>query len=166
MTEANPTTSTAADSASVEVTSLEAEAPSYGQATVASETIQLLEEKLHVSKRDVVTGRVRVSTRTGMRDEVAEVALDRNVVDVERVPVGRLVDAPPPVRTEGDVTVVPVLEERFVVVKQLYLAEELHIRHRVESTVEQVSVQLRRQTATVERVDAEGRVTAEPETSA
>ena len=166
MTEANPTTAIIADPAAVELRSIEANAPSHNQAEVVSETIQLLEETLHVSKRDAVTGTVRVSTRTETRDEVAEVALDRNVVDVTRVPVGRLVEAAPPVRTEGNLTVVPVLEERFVVVKQLYLAEELHIRHRVESTVEQVSVQLRRQTATVERVDAEGRVTAEPETSA
>ena len=80
-----------------------------------------------------------------------------------RVPVNRLVDAVPGVRTEGDVTIVPVLEERFVIVKQLYLKEELHIRHRVETTVERVPVTLRRQTATVERVDADGRVTVEPE---
>ncbi len=129
---------------------------------VVTETLQLLEESLDVSKRDVVTGTVRVSTRTEVRDELAEVSLDRNVVDVIRVPVGRIVDVASVVRTEDGVTIVPVLEERYVVVKQLYLAEELHIRHRVETAIERVPVQLRRQTAVVERVDAEGRSTVEP----
>ncbi len=130
--------------------------------TRETETVQLLEEALDVSKRDVAGGTVRVSTRTELRDEVAEVSLDRNVVDVTRVPVGRIVDAAPAVRTEDGVTIVPVLEERYVVVKQLYLTEELHIRHRVETAIERAPVQLRRQTAVVQRVDAEGRVTDEP----
>lgn len=123
----------------------------------SSDTILVLEEALDVAKREVVTGTVRVTTRTETREEVAEVSLDRSVVDVERVPVGRPVDEAPKVRTEGGVTIVPVMEERLVVVKQLYLKEELHLRHRVETAVQRVPVQLRSQTAAVERVDAEGR---------
>lgn len=128
-----------------------------GACAASSDTILVLEEALNVAKREILTGTVRVTTRTDTRDEVAEVSLDRNVVDVERVPVGRLVDEAPKVRTEGGATIVPVLEERFVVVKQLYLKEELHLRHRVETAVQRVPVQLRGQTAVVERVDAAGR---------
>lgn len=123
-----------------------------------SETIQLLEETLHVSKRDVVTGTVRVSTRTEVVQEIADITLDRTIAEVTRVPIGRLIEEPPGVRTEGDVTIVPVFEERYVVVKQLYLTEELHIRHGVQQVVSHTPVPLRRQTATIERVDREGRI--------
>ena len=47
---------------------------------------------------------------------------------VERVPVDQFVDEAPQVRTEGDVTIIPVLEERYVLEKRLVLVEELHIR--------------------------------------
>ncbi len=83
---------------------------------------------------------------------LAEVELDRYRVEVTRVPVGRVVETAPLARVEGDTTIVPVLEERFVVVKQLFLAEELHIRHVVEREVVREPVALRRQHATVERV--------------
>ena len=135
---------------------------SGGPVETRSDTLTVLEEVLSVSKREVVTGTVRVSTRTETHDEVADVSLDRNVVDVTRVAVGRVVDVAPTVRTEGDVTIIPVLEERFVVVKQLVLTEELHIRHRVETGVERVPVQVRRQSVLVERVGSDGRVTVEP----
>ena len=62
----------------------------------------------------------------------AEVDLKRDVVDITRVPVERLVEEAPTMRTEGDLTIVPVVEERFVIVKQFFIKEELHIRHRTE----------------------------------
>lgn len=47
---------------------------------------------------------------------------------VERVPVNRLVDNEPQTRQEGDVTIIPVVEEVLVVEKRLLLKEEIHIR--------------------------------------
>lgn len=129
-----------------------------GRSEDLSAIIPLVEETLHVSKRDVVTGTVRVSTRTEVVEETADVTLDRTLAEVTRVPIGRLVEEPPAVRTEGDVTIVPVFEERFVVIKQLYLTEELHIRHGVQQVVSHTPVPLRRQTAIIERLDADGRV--------
>lgn len=125
----------------------------------ATGSIQLLEEHLSVTKRPVVAGGLKVSTRTLTHDEVAEVTLERDVLDVSRVPVGRFVDVAPKVRTEGDTTIVPIVEERLVMVKQLYLIEELHIRHSVERETVQETVPLRSQHAVVERVDVDGRVT-------
>ena len=126
--------------------------------------IPLVEERLALTKRQVAGGAIRVSTRTEVHDEVAELEVDRYRVEVTRVPVGRLVEAAPAARTEGDTTIVPVLEERLVVVKQLFLKEELHIRHVLEREVKRETVPLRSQRATVERRDASGLfVTAEPE---
>lgn len=122
------------------------------------ETLALAEETFHVSKRAVVTGIVRVSTRTEVTETIADITLDRTVAEVTRVPIGRLVEEPPAMRTEGEVTIVPVFEERYVVVKQLYLTEELHIRHRSHPVVSHTPVQVRRQTAIIERLDAKDRL--------
>ena len=124
----------------------------------SSEVVPLLEETLDVGKRRVVTGSLRVTTRTETRQETAQVELARSVVEVTRVPVDRPVDEAPAVRTEGDTTIVSVVEERFVVVKQLFLREEMHIRHIVERETSRSPVALRRQRAVIERLDAEGRV--------
>ena len=133
---------------------------SRSSASQESQTIALLEETALVSKRRVVTGSLKVETRTEVRQESAVIELDRRVVDVTRVPIDRLIENAPEVRTEGDTTIVSVVEERFVIVKQLFLKEELHIRHRTERETLQHSVALRRQVAVVERFDAEGRIIA------
>ena len=114
-------------------------------------TLQVFEERLDVEKRRVARGVVRVSTTTEIVEDVAEVSLDRYRVEITRVPVGLIVDEAPLARAEGDTTIVPVIEERFVVVKQLFLKEELHIRHVVEREVKREAVTLRRQRATVDR---------------
>jgi hypothetical protein len=49
-------------------------------------------------------------------------------VDIDRVSVNRLVDSPPETRQDGDITIVPVLEEVLVVQKRLLLKEEIRIR--------------------------------------
>ena len=84
-------------------------------------TLQVAEERLDVTKRRVTTGVVRVSTTTEAVERVAEVELEHRRVEVTHVPVDRIVEEVPLTRTEGDVTIVPVIEERFVVVKQIYL---------------------------------------------
>ena len=117
-------------------------------------TLELVEERLAVAKRRVAGGRVSISTTTEVVEEIAEVALDRYRVEVTRVPVGRVVEEAPLARAEGDTTILPVVEERFVVVKQLFLKEELHVRHVVEREVRREPVSLRRQHVTLERSDA------------
>ncbi|MGI3904183.1 MAG: DUF2382 domain-containing protein [Janthinobacterium lividum] len=57
----------------------------------------------------------------------------------------------PPVRQEGDVTIMSVVEEELVVVRRLVLKEEVHLR-RVQSTVPHTqTVTLREQHITVTR---------------
>lgn len=50
--------------------------------STAADKLLVLEEAAEVSRREVVTGTVRVSTRTEIRQEVAEISLDHNVIDV------------------------------------------------------------------------------------
>jgi len=96
-------------------------------------------------------------------EEVARAALAEDRVEVTRVPLNREVNAAPPVRTEGEVTIVPVMEEVLVVEKRLVLKEELHIRRRITHENVEVPVALRKQRAVIERLTVDGQVITEDE---
>jgi stress response protein YsnF len=122
----------------------------------AREVLQVAEEVVTVDKAVVTTGRVRVSTRTVERTDIAVLDLVSEEVEVARVPIGRDVEEAPAVRTEGDVTIIPVLEEIMLVETKLVLREELHVRRvrRVDTVQEPIA--LRRQDAIVEHVAENG----------
>ena len=117
--------------------------------------LQLVQETASISAESVVTGRVRVSTETDVREEIASATLEGELVDVVRVPVDRPVETVPPILTEGDLTIVPVVEEVLFVEKRLVLKEEIHIRRRLTREVVEMPVKLRRQRAVVERQAAD-----------
>ena len=118
-------------------------------------TIPLVEETVRVDKV-VETTRVRVRTVTDTVEEIARASLESQNVEVERIPIGREVTVAPEVRTEGDVTIIPILEEVLVLEKRLVLKEELHLRRRVTTEAFEAPVTLRRQRAEVERIEEDG----------
>lgn len=103
----------------------------------------------------VTTGKVRVRTVVDVVEEFAKASLDEETVEITRVPIDRVVDRAPDIRTEADVTIVPILEEVLVVEKRLVLKEELHIRKRTSTEEVELPVQRRKQRAVVERVPAD-----------
>ena len=114
-------------------------------------------EEATVARRKVTTSVVRVATITTTRDQLIDEPVTHERVEVERVPIGQYVDAVPPVREEGDLTVMPVVEEVIVVERRLLLREEVHIR-RVRTTERHVeTVQLREQEAVITRHPASER---------
>jgi uncharacterized protein (TIGR02271 family) len=114
----------------------------------------LNKEDVAVSKR-VRKTRVCVTRTTTTRDAAVEADLRHDRVVVERVAVGQIVDAVPPLRQEGDVTILSVVEEIVVVERRLVLKEEVHLR-RVQTTERHVeSVTLREQAVTVSRTDSQ-----------
>ena len=123
--------------------------------------VPVIEESLELSKRVVDRGGWRITRRVESRQETVDEPLIREDVRIERRPVDRLLPAdqpPPAIRHEGDVMVVPVLEEVLVVEKRLVLREELLVhRERTEFRAPQ-QVLLRREQVSVDRIDAvEGR---------
>jgi uncharacterized protein (TIGR02271 family) len=131
--------------------------PSAGakSATGDPDVLRLWEENVSFERERVETGRVRVRVTTREHDENIEVPLTRETVEVERVPVGREIEAIPPRRQEGDVTIVPVVEEVVVIQRKLVLKEELHLRLVRTTEQHRETVRLRRQEAVVERLPAE-----------
>ena len=111
--------------------------------------IPLIEEVATVDKQAVVTGRVTVRTMTELHEEIVQEELADENVEVTRIPIDRVVETMPQLRTEGEVTIVPVFEERLAVTKQLVLVEEVHIRRRRSVEQVEVPVTLRRQIADI-----------------
>lgn len=124
-----------------------------GEAQAA--TIPLTEEEVRVSKREVVTGKVRVRTVVDATEELVRHDLVTEHLSVTRVPIDRIVEAAPPIRTEGDVAIIPVMEEILVVETRLLLKEEVHIARTATTDPVVQSVTLRKQRAIVEDVAPE-----------
>jgi uncharacterized protein (TIGR02271 family) len=124
-------------------------------ASAESNVLQLFAEDVDVSRQTVETGRVRVAKVTRVRDHVVDELLARTNVEVERIPIGRVIEAIPAVRDDGDLMVVPVVEETVVVERRLVLKEELHIRRVQTQERFRDTVKLRYQTAEVTRIPAQ-----------
>lgn len=118
----------------------------------SGEVLPLAREELKVATRKVETGRVRVVKRVREREVLIAQPLLHEVADVERTPVNRAIDEPPAPRYEGEVLVIPIVEEVLVVRKQLMLREELRIRRRVVEKVHRGRARLRSEEPVVERV--------------
>ena len=116
----------------------------------AKEVIPVIEERLMVDKLERET-KLRVSKTVSERTETVEVPLEHTEVEVKRVAVGQPLDAPASIRTEGNVTIVPVMEERLVVTKQLFLVEEVHLVKQTLSETHSETVSLREEHVTVHR---------------
>ena len=129
------------------------------------QVIPLVEETVRVDKRETVSGKVRVRTEVNSVEQVVRETLTDEAVEVTRVPINRRIEHIPKVRSENGVTILPIVEERLVVEKQLFLKEELHIRRDVNKETVEVPVTLRSERAIVERLDANGHPLPEESTS-
>ena len=120
--------------------------------------IPVVEERLEVSRERVETGRVRISKSVESREVVVDDPLKRETVRVEHVPINQVVTGEvPQVREEGDVTVIPILEERVVTRTELVLVEEVRIHRDHSEYHDPQRVTLRKEVVAVERFGEDGR---------
>ncbi len=84
-------------------------------------------------------------------EEMVDLPLRQEDVTIERVPINRVVDQPPPVREQDGVTIVPLLEEVVSVQKKLMVREEIRIHRQISETRHRQRVTLRREEAQIER---------------
>lgn len=122
---------------------------------VSPRVVPLHVEEVTVGTRRVERGRVRVHKRVSEETRTVEVPLVRERAVIERVPVGRYVDRPPPIRREGDRLVVPTVEEVVVVEKRWLLREEVHVRLERTEHTERRDVRVRREHVEIERDGSE-----------
>jgi uncharacterized protein (TIGR02271 family) len=123
--------------------------------TERSGTIPVAEERLTVERRTVESGRLRVGVKVRERQETVELDLTEETAEIERVPIGRVVETAPPMRQDGEgetaVLIIPVLEERYVMVRQLVLKEEIHVRKSRVTTRASAPVTVRYEEVAVSR---------------
>ena len=126
--------------------------------------IPLVEERLSIGKREVEAGRLRVRVSVEEREERVPVTLAHDEVEIERVPKNLALSELPSVRLEGNVTIIPVVEEVVVVEKRLMLVEEIHVRRKTGNSTEEVAVTLRSEQAAIDRsgVSADARTDSDP----
>ena len=103
--------------------------------------IPVVSEELEVETHHVARGSVRVSTRVEIHDQTVETPFVHEEVVVEHIPVNTIVEGDAPqVKEEGDVLIIPVLEEVVVVEKRLMLRELVRVSKRRTTTSAQETV--------------------------
>jgi hypothetical protein len=68
-------------------------------------------EKVSVSRREIKTAGIQIALVTGTRQQLIDKELTRVRAEVERVSIGRTIKVVPPISQEGDITIIPVVEE-------------------------------------------------------
>lgn len=117
-------------------------------------------EELVIEKRKVETGKVRINTRVEKREEVVDEPLLHQEISVERVAIDREIhgEVPTP-REEGNVLVIPIIEEVLVVTKQLRLKEELRVTRHNSKVHKPQRLEVRHEVVEILRLAGTGTVT-------
>jgi uncharacterized protein (TIGR02271 family) len=112
--------------------------------------VPVIEEEIKIGKR-VYEEKVQVSKQVHEEEvEINEPGF-REEIEIERIPKDEVLDAPISPYTEGDIMVIPIIEERVVVMKRLVLVEEVRIKKIRREIRESQSVTLRREEVVVDR---------------
>jgi len=108
-------------------------------------TVPVVEERLDVGKRTVELGSLEIRKTIEEFQDSRRLPLSFDQLDVQHVAVNRPLDAPLEPRYEGDVLIIPVMEEVLVIEKRLMLKEEVRVSKRQVTRVQQVNETLRRE---------------------
>lgn len=129
------------------------------EAEKLTNTIPVIEEQVHVGKKIIEKGRVRIIKTVHEEEAVVEAPLIEEKVNVERIAINQYIETPPPVRYEGDIMIIPVVQEVVVIEKRLMLVEEIRVnKEQIQTNVSQTII-LRKEEVKVERTESENPVT-------
>ena len=113
--------------------------------------IPIIEEVATLSTREVETARLRVRTIVEEKTTDVVAQLAKQELLVERRTVEREVAEAPRPYEDGDLLIVPIVEERLVVEKRLFVIEELVVRCVARTEEVHVPATVRTMRAIVER---------------
>jgi len=117
--------------------------------TRRGDTMELKEEQLHVEKRPVETGEVRVHKEVHTETKSIDVPVQREEIVIERTPVhGK---ATSDTIRAGEEVRIPVREDQVNVTKDSVVTEEVKIGKQVVQDVEHVSGNVRKEEIRVEK---------------
>jgi|GEM_PF-4301354 len=107
--------------------------------------IPLVEEQVQIDTRVVELGHVTVQKKVDEFLDERAISLRHQQVEVERVPIDRIIDEMIEPYMDGETYVVPVIEEEIVVTRRLRLKEELRVQRTIGHTDETVQTPFRRE---------------------
>lgn len=123
--------------------------------SVEEHVIPIVEERVRVDKRLRVRARLRLRIRRDDTREIVRLDLRKQTVSVTRTPRNIALDVFPSPRVEGATLIVPIVEERLVVQRKLFLVEELRLELHLRQEPVEAPVVLRRIRADVLRTEDE-----------
>lgn len=123
------------------------------RATVDHQTVPLAEERAELTTEKVVDRRVRITRTTHADEKILETELSQEEVVIEHVIKNEPVEEGqiPQVRQEGEILIIPVIEEQVEIIRRYVLKEEVHVRKIKNTETHQEKVILRRQEFTLSR---------------
>ncbi len=113
--------------------------------------IPAIEESVSVTRRVRETGKVKITKSARYEDEVIEATEMHEEIEVKRFAKNQVLDKPATAREEGNVTIIPVMEEVAIVTKKWVLREEIHLIRHVEKSQKPQTVTLRKERVNVEK---------------
>lgn len=118
-------------------------------------TIPVIEQRVTVDVRPAPEKTLRARRKIVTESRVVEVPVWQERIEVERVPVDQVVTEAPSAHYEGDVLVIPCVEEIPVVEIRLRVREELRVRVVRERHVHRETVTLRRHDIEIETITSD-----------
>ena len=118
--------------------------------------IPIHEERLRAEVVPADLGELRIHKSVERVPEIVTQAVERDELEIERVRLDRLIDAPVGTREEDGWLIVPIMEEVLVVTKQLVLTEEVRIRTRRVVEEQEVYEILRHERVEIEDATVSG----------
>ncbi len=109
----------------------------------------------------IETGNVRINKVVREEEQIVEASLLKDVVDIRRVPIDRVIDEPVSTRYEGETLVIPVVEEVLIVEKRYLLKEEIHVTRRQVKTQTSQTIPVHHEAVIVKHDDPNDPQTAE-----
>ncbi len=109
-----------------------------------------IQEQLKVSKHNL-TEHVTLTKTINETEERVRLPLEHSEIDMQLIEVGKPIDSPPEIRIEGDTTIIPIVVEKLIVKKQLFLKAEMHVTKQQKSRVYEETHTLREENISVER---------------
>ncbi|NIY48499.1 DUF2382 domain-containing protein [Cedecea colo] len=119
------------------------------------DTVSLAEERVELGTKKVIDRRVRITRSTRADQKLIETELTHEDAIIKRVLKNEAVKPEniPQVRQEGDVTIIPVIEERVEIVKYYVLTEEIHVIKNLRKETHQENITLRSQEINISTED-------------
>ncbi|MFO7664334.1 MAG: YsnF/AvaK domain-containing protein [Chloroflexota bacterium] len=114
--------------------------------------VPVIEEEIKIGKR-VHQEKVQISKQIHEEEVQIDEPGFREEIEIERISKNEVLDAPVSPYTEGDIVVIPIVEERVVVAKRLVLVEEIRVKKVRREVRKPQSVKLRREEILIDRDD-------------